>query len=220
MNTEQALSPITLASKMLAEASSFEDFRGLRDTAAAARAWAKARGMGIDAENHAFEYVLRAERGMGKTLIEMAESGQRAAPSQWVGRAGVANQHVPADDMLTLPQLGITRNESAKFQRLAREWTDEEFDRRMAAMVQSGVRLSKVNFYRGPNAAARSEAAAAREVREALTSTEPTSLFEVFRDAVRGMIEGMRGLPTDELVQVADMIRALANEYNDVRAER
>lgn len=77
----------------LANATTVEDFRGVRDMASAARAWAKARGLGIQSENDAAEYILRAERRIGQVLETLREEGRLAQR----GPTGV-----PADGSLTL----------------------------------------------------------------------------------------------------------------------
>jgi len=70
-----ALSTIDPLRTALANAETIEDLRGVRDMASAARAWAKARGLGIQSENEASEYILRAERRIGQNLISLREDG-------------------------------------------------------------------------------------------------------------------------------------------------
>ena len=75
VNTETALEPISLARQALAEATTLPDMKSVRSWAEALRAYAKSRGLGIEAENQAAEIVIRAERKMGLVL---AEPGTRA----------------------------------------------------------------------------------------------------------------------------------------------
>jgi len=59
----------------LANAESIADLKEVRDMALAARSWAKARGLGIQSENEAAEYILRAERRIGLALVALREDG-------------------------------------------------------------------------------------------------------------------------------------------------
>ena len=79
----------------------------------------------LDAENKAAEIRIRAERRAGELLIEMKESGERAAkeaniklghsvPKSCASTSGKMPHSVP-----TLEELGITRDQSSKWQQLA-----------------------------------------------------------------------------------------------------
>jgi hypothetical protein len=74
--TDTALMPLDGIETALATASTVEDFGRIRDVATAARAWAVSRNMGIEAENRASEFILRAERGMGQSLNSLREQGK------------------------------------------------------------------------------------------------------------------------------------------------
>lgn len=210
MTIDNALTPIVLAQKMLAEAVSFEDFRAIRDTAEAYRAWARARNLGLGAENTAAEYVLRAERGMGKVLDEMSATGAR--------RARGSNQHrATGDDAPGLPELGITMKQAHLWRRLASSWTDSQFEEHVAEVRSVGARMAKVDFYRGPRQAQTRDTQAIREG----TEPEPiTGLVATFRVAASNLMAGMSGLPADELVLVAAMLRELVAIYTTTREQR
>ena len=112
----------------LAVATEAGDIPALRDIAAYAAALqkgSKERGMGIEAENQAAEVVIRAERGIGRALIEMAEDGTRQTrgltiaenrAKRWGAQEDSGDNFLPP----TLSDLGIDKNDSRKFQLLAR----------------------------------------------------------------------------------------------------
>lgn len=62
--------------------------------------------------------------------------------------------------------------------------------------------------------------AAREEIREALQSEGPTVFFSEWREASAVMVRRMGELPSDELVSVAEWIKALAEAYNAVRESR
>lgn len=215
---ESALAPVAQAQRMLAQASTFEDFRDIRDLSETARAYARARGLGIESENMASEYVLRAERGMGKVLIEMMESGQRA-PSH----------PVSADKAALVPKLteliGETndsraRREASNWQRLYRAWTDEEFEGQLARVKELGARIAKTNFYRGFEKSAARDKAAIREAADAASPDESTTEVSALVRAAEAVESVMSQLPADELLVVATTIQGLVASYNAVRASR
>lgn len=224
-DNETALVPITQASMALAAARSFDDFRNVRDMASAAATYAKARGLGIDAENSANEYVVRAEREMGRLLIDMAESGERMSRGgQYTPGSPRTTVPVTFDVPKTLADLGLGgqagRNDAANFQRLVRQWSDEEFERRLATLKEAGARLSKVDFYKGPRAEAQRAKRVTADIEETLNEGEPTDLFARFAMTVGEVTDRMAQFPDDELVKVAGLIRSLVETYSSVKAQR
>lgn len=223
MDTDKALAPLTQAQRMLAEAVTLQDFRDIRDMSETALAYAKARGLGIEAENTASEYVLRAERGMGKALIKMAENGERATLRSFHG-----NKYVDRADSApsTLMQLIDAKSPvaaghlSRNFQALARLWTDEEFEERLSFTREIGARIAKVNFYRGPQAADKRQAQAFHELEEELAAEDATPAFAAFEKAATAITSAMQSLPNDELAKVAGIIRQLAESYNAAKGSR
>lgn len=65
------LAKLSQATTALAEAKTLEDIRAIVDIAEAARAYAKAARLGLDAQNHAAELKLRAERKAGELLAQL-----------------------------------------------------------------------------------------------------------------------------------------------------
>jgi len=98
------LARIDDARRMLADARTFDDITAIVDWAEAARAYAKAADLGLEAQNNAAEVKLWAQRRAGEVLADM--------PMLKAGR--------PADgNGSTLEPLGITKQDSHRWQQIA-----------------------------------------------------------------------------------------------------
>ena len=64
-----ALAKLDNAAHMLAEAKSLDEIKHIVDIAEAARTYARAAKLGLEAQNHAAELKLRAERKAGEMLV-------------------------------------------------------------------------------------------------------------------------------------------------------
>jgi hypothetical protein len=84
-----------------------DEVKDIRDKAVALEAYAK-QAMNVEAEEHAHQIRLRAERRAGQLLREMKESGERTGKGQPKVMSSAA----------TLKDLGIIRDQSSKWQRL------------------------------------------------------------------------------------------------------
>ena len=95
------------AARALALAITIDDIKLIRDKAEAVRKYAQSAAMGLDAQNRAAEVKLRAERKAGQLLNSLRlRGGDRKS-----------NGH---DDGLKLDDLGISQNQSTRWQREAR----------------------------------------------------------------------------------------------------
>lgn len=133
-----ALEQISIAQQALGEAKTLPDIKAVHDWAETLRAGARARRMGIEAENGAAEIVVRAERKMGEELLRMKLFGERDPG----GRGGLADR-----GSVNLQTLGIPDQQSSRWQRLAR-LSDEEFDYEIARAREQDEGIARVNFYR------------------------------------------------------------------------
>lgn len=128
--TIQSLATISEATRMLAQAKTLEDVRSIRDLAEAARVYARARDLGIEAQNQATEVRLRAERRAGELLAQASEAGQR-----------VTGRPEKVSEAATLSDLGITRDQSSDWQAIA-ALPEPEFEAHIAATVAAGKPLT------------------------------------------------------------------------------
>jgi len=217
---------LTEADRMLAEATTLSALRDFRDEATALKAYASSRNLGVDAENLASEYILRAERRIGLELIRMAEAGERA------GHGGYNSSNV-ADGHVAPPSLRVILNLSSdnRARDLARDWQGlarldpDTFEDMLAAARFKSERIARHNFYR----AAKLPIDNGRE-----HSTDEDSDFLTFRAGAHGLLgwtvnddgtgaptrNGLLLLPNDELTQLAALIRELVRAYKEVQATR
>jgi hypothetical protein len=95
------------AGQALAAAQSFDEIKVIRDKAEAVRKYAQSASLGLDVQNRAAELKLRAEREAGKLLAQMMlRGGDRRSKDH--------------DERLKLDQLGISHNQSTRWQTQAR----------------------------------------------------------------------------------------------------
>jgi hypothetical protein len=153
------------AKKALALASRFDEVKRIHDKATALLAYARQAG-DFELQNTAAEIRILAERKAGQLLVNMEEVGQRQTREH--GRPRKASSPV------TLSKVGITRNQSSKWQRLARLIDDETFER---ALLQAKEKYGELTT-----------SGVLREVKEVLrpksTRTEE-DINEVADDLVR-----------------------------------
>ena len=114
----------------IAECHRVDEVKDIRDRALAFQVYAK-QALNMEAERKASEIRIRAERKAGELLKEMKQNGQR------VNEAG-SNGGVAASDTPTLSTLGVTRDQSSKWQKLA-DIPAEEFE---AELAKPGPALS------------------------------------------------------------------------------
>jgi len=113
---------------MLAEARTLPALKEIRDKAEAAKAYARAQKIGIEAQNYAGEIVAEATRRMGEFLLTAEKNtGARRYPK------GTAKQAPPP----TLKELGISKKQSAICQDIAR-LPQEKFREHINAVKNSG----------------------------------------------------------------------------------
>jgi len=121
-------------SRRLAEAESFEEIKSLREKAEAVRAYARSARLGLQVQNRAAELKLRAERKAGELLTSLKlRGGDRKS-----------NVH---RDRLKLEDLGITQNQSKRWQREA-SVPDEAFEEYVEHANRIGAEISSASLMR------------------------------------------------------------------------
>ena len=113
----------------IAESHRVDEVKDIRDKMIAIEAYAK-QARNLDAENKAAEIRIRAERRTGELLREMKEAGQRQTKGD-NGRNSRAMSRattLPPTPPPSLKDLGITRDQSSKWQQLANV-PQKEFER-------------------------------------------------------------------------------------------
>lgn len=107
------------ATRMLAEIRSVDDAKQLIDLAEAARVYAKQIKLGLEAQNHAAEIKLRAQRRAGEILREMVKNpGAKGSGSNQYTEVRLQATTAP-DEAPTYSELGIEKREAHVWQTLA-----------------------------------------------------------------------------------------------------
>lgn len=103
------LAILNKATQMLAEVRSVDEAKDLIDLAEAARIYARQVGLGLEAQNHAAEIKIRAQRRAGEILdqMEMNKGGRPSMEENWSQAA------------TSLSDLGITKSDSSRWQTIA-----------------------------------------------------------------------------------------------------
>ena len=109
-----SISLLEEARDAIAEASTFDEIKTIRDKAEAARNYAQAAGMGLEIQNYAAEVKLRAERRAGELLKELKLHGGDRSWERSTSR-------------LTLRDIGVSKDQSSRWQ-LAATVAEEEFE--------------------------------------------------------------------------------------------
>lgn len=111
MTEETSLAIISRAAEMLEKANTIQEIKEFKDLALTAADWAKHKGLGREAVQHAQSYALMAERKLGEMLkTDARKQGQYERTSK-----GNADEPLPP----SLSELGLTKKESSEAQILA-----------------------------------------------------------------------------------------------------
>jgi N6-adenosine-specific RNA methylase IME4 len=106
-----ALAKLDRAAQMLAEAKDLDDVKYIMDIAEAARTYARAARLGLDAQNHAAEICLTAKRKAGEFLAQL-ESRPVGRPDKFSTRGEFPKEEAIKD-------AGITPQDAARWQQMA-----------------------------------------------------------------------------------------------------
>lgn len=130
--TDAFLERVDQARQALACIETVDDAKELRDKAEAARAWAKNARLGLDAQNHAAEIKVWAERKAGELLAETTRPGNpQLSHDATIGR---------------LPE-GVTRSQSSRWQTLA-DIPEDDFRAQIAETKQKREELTTASLLR------------------------------------------------------------------------
>ena len=129
-----ALAPTAAVELALANAEHVGEVKEIRDKAEAVRTYAERAGLGLEQQNAAAEVRLRAERRAGEMLAKMALHGG--------DRRGA-----DANDRVTLGDLGVSKDQSARWQKLARV-SAGDFDAHVVAVKERGEELTTAGLLR------------------------------------------------------------------------
>lgn len=124
------------ARSALAEAKAVDEVKDLRDKSAAMAMYAR-QAKDTELIAWATEIKVRAERRMGEMLIEAGKTGHRATKGKPVEMSQAA----------TLSELGVTRSDSSRWQKLA-EIPKEHFETAVAAAKDTAGEVTTAHMLR------------------------------------------------------------------------
>jgi len=110
--SKSSLTHFQIAKRELALATRVDEVKGIRDKAEALRAYHRQIGSSLEMQNQCAEIKIRAERRAGELLKERDLHAGRPS-KEWSHDATISRP------VGTLPELGITRDESSRWQRIA-----------------------------------------------------------------------------------------------------
>jgi hypothetical protein len=146
------------ARKAIASAYRVDEAKKIRDKAEAVRTYAKLAG-DLDMQNMAAEIRIRAERRAGQLLFDMEKNpGTRGEGRPRKDGTKIRRSGDPTAYPLTLDEIGISKDQSSKWQRLALLVDESTFERALVKALEKNGELTN--------------AALLREIREIVTPTE------------------------------------------------
>ena len=190
-SVDQALVMVDRAYGQLCEAVTFQETRQVRNLAVAAAAFAR-EAKDTRLLDKATELRTRAERKAGQMLAASAASGERATKN------GNVNQHtrVSSESTPTLSQIGVSRDQSSKWQQVA-ALTDDEFEDALETTKAITHEISTPKVLR----------AAAQQARQ---QHAPPVMEEGTDDDVVVVLDAPVATPDEQAVAFYNAVRALA----------
>ena len=130
-----ALAKLDKATQMLAEAKSLDEVKNIMDVAEAARTYARAAKLGLDAQNHAAEVKIRAERKAGDLLLQLERKpGERTdKPHSNVERGSEYREVLDEQDIPTT---------TAHRWQQAAQIPEKTFEQHIAQIKDAGLELT------------------------------------------------------------------------------
>lgn len=108
-----ALAKLSAATRALAEAKTLDEVKKIRNIAEAAETYARAAKLGLEAQNHAAEVKLRAERKAGEMLGRL-ERGEAGRPEKNHPDVGTISEY-----QKVLEDTSTTTQDASRWQKIA-----------------------------------------------------------------------------------------------------
>lgn len=135
---QNALALVSQASRMLDAANTIEEIIPLINLAETARQWAKRVKAGLESQNRAAEFKLRAERKAGQVLRMMDKAE---------GQLLRGNTMLPREDIPTYAELGIEKMQASRWQYIY-DLPAVEFDAYIKGVLDSEEELTSAHVLR------------------------------------------------------------------------
>ena len=128
----QQLALLDRAQQAIAKAESVDEVKDIRDKAEAARKYAESASLGLEAQNYAAEVKLRAERKAGELISQLSLHGGDRRSKE-------------SDERVKLEDLGISKDQSARWQLIARV-PGKAFELHISSAKESAVELTTTSM--------------------------------------------------------------------------
>jgi N6-adenosine-specific RNA methylase IME4 len=120
---------------MLAEAKSLDEVKHIMDIAEAAKTYARAAKLGLDAQNHAAEICLIAKRKAGEFLGQL-DKDKGGRPEKNSSNVGTVSEYAEA-----IEDAGISLQDAARWQQIA-SVSEDKFNEVIAETKQAGKEIT------------------------------------------------------------------------------
>ena len=180
-----SMAKLDQATRMLAEVRSIDDAKNLINLAEAARVYAKQVELGLEAQNHAAEIKLHAQRKAGEILTSM-EKNKGAQGNIQEHLAGGYSQQPPVEQPPTYAELGIDKRDAHTWQTFATNTSPEEFQEIIDEKKDKGQELSTAELYRELKKKKHQEEyqRTRRNMAEAAKEVEPDERYHIYHASI------------------------------------
>lgn len=135
-----ALAKLDKATQMLAEAKTLDEVKSIMDVAEAARTYARAAKLGLEAANHAAEVKIRAERKAGELLKQLERNAPKGNGSnQFAKHSGV--EYPASEYREVLEDQDIPTTTAFRWQTVA-AIPEKKFEQHIAEVIETGGELT------------------------------------------------------------------------------
>lgn len=181
------------ARNALAEAHRVDEVKDIRDKAEAMAAYAR-QAKDSDLIKYATEIKVRAERRAGQMLRESAERGERATKESGINQHRVSNDATP-----TLTDIGITRDQSSRWQALA-AMPDEHFETAVETAKETAGEVTTAHMLRAARGYRPKQTKTAKKAIERLKHAPNSALAAWARQVLDAVREGASFTPDEKEV--------------------
>lgn len=207
------------ARNALQVASTVDEVKDIRDKSEAMAAYAR-QAKDKELLKWATEIKVRAERRAGQMLAEMPKA---TGAKMKGGTTGGPIVVPPANDAQTLAEIGVTKNESSRWQKLAAV-SDEQFESAVASAKDKAGEVTTAAMMRAAKAAEPEKPAAEQKPRKPDPEPSPTdppppeyTPLDEAMDTVRELQDALAlanagDLSDEDKTQAADLIARLREE--------
>jgi phage N-6-adenine-methyltransferase len=140
-----ALAKLDRATHMLAEAKTLDEVKHILDIAEAARVYARAAKLGIEAANHAAEIKLRAERKAGEMLARLSH-GDHGGDRKSSSKVENLNEFKDVIEQEEIPQSTAYRWETIA------TIPEKKFEQHIAEVIETGGELTTAGLLKAAQA--------------------------------------------------------------------